>query len=297
MPAVADRVGDRLGGDGHREERHVDPRGHDLLQLGRRAGRPAARRSAAPGRRRGRRLGARRRLASRSVRLGVVSHRGRRRGAPTVTGRQASSSNVAAVEERAHRAAELRRLERLHAEALGARAPREEDVGPAVEEHEDRHAARIAVGLLVAQLRADRDARPSTPICRSRIARSTSSLIATATASRPVAASMISTSGPSSVARSESAQRREVARHEHECHRVRAYRTGSSKQRGLSAPARRRRRRGRRRRARAARRASRLTDGGPPEEVADPSHHRGVVACGALEDARARRVAHRARPS
>ena len=47
------------------------------------------------------------------------------------------------------------RVERLHEPALGARAPGQEDVGPPVEQHQDRDVGQVAVGLLEPQLEAD----------------------------------------------------------------------------------------------------------------------------------------------
>ena len=59
------------------------------------------------------------------------------------------------VEQRVDGTPEAQRVERLDQPALGARPAGQEDVGPAVEQHEHRDVVRRVVGLLQPQLQAD----------------------------------------------------------------------------------------------------------------------------------------------
>ena len=75
----------------------------------------------------------------------------------------------AAGEQGGHGPADADRVERLHQPALGAGPPGQEDVGPTVEQHEDRHVVELAVGGLEMELEGGRPCPPCCPsACRRR---------------------------------------------------------------------------------------------------------------------------------
>ncbi len=190
VPRGAHGLRDVLGVDRDGQVGDVDPRRHDLAhvhvaQVGQRLGDDALllgrlrleglarRRRLARSRRRRRRRGARagatasacvvvrvrrvpacdtarRRQVMRSgpaCELGSGAHQHRH-------GRERVVGVGAVVEEGGHGPAEPQRVERLDQPALGARAPGQEDVGPAVEQHQHRDVVERVVGLLEAQLQA-----------------------------------------------------------------------------------------------------------------------------------------------
>ena len=110
--------------------------------------------------------------------------------------------------------AEPERVERLDQPALGARAPGQEDVGPAVEEHQHRDVVESAVGLLEPQLEADRHAAH---VAHLQVHDDQVGPVWRATSSRtagPEATSTTSVSGPSTAAGSPSRTEGRVAGHQ-----------------------------------------------------------------------------------
>ena len=179
--------GDVLRMDRDGEGDHVDPRGHDLpdvhvAQVGQRFGdQPlllAGGRALVPGRAFPRRAPSPARAtqppapraavwwravrtSSGHVRPASVRRRRRRRSPARRPPDQHRYRLVgvvgvgAAVQQRGGGPPQPQRVERLDQPPFGARAAGQEDVGPAVEQHQDRDVVDVEVGLLEAELQAD----------------------------------------------------------------------------------------------------------------------------------------------